>query len=91
MNIPDLLGEGEHEILHLSKRMELDGNIYDREISYLSDHRIYHRFAKNGDWGSGWAYWKIWRTLDEIYQAIDLRRQWEWQVELHPAYIRRLK
>ena len=48
MELPDLF-DGEHEILHLKKRMRLDGDIYDREVAYLSDHQIFHRFAKNGD------------------------------------------
>jgi hypothetical protein len=45
--------DGEFEILHLIKRMKLNGDIYNREISFLSDHQIFHRFAKNGNWGQG--------------------------------------
>ncbi len=79
--------DGEHEILHLSKRMELDGDIYDREVSYLSDHQIFHRFGKNGDWGSGWSYWNLWETLDEVHHMAEKKRETGWTITYHPAYI----
>ncbi len=79
--------EGEHEILHLSKRMRLDEDIYDREVSYLSDHQVFHRFAKNGDWGQGWSYWKLWETLEEVYGIAEKKRGKGWSITYHPAYI----
>lgn len=79
--------DGEHEILHLRKRMRLDGDIYDREISYLSDHQVMHRFAKNGDWGQGWSYWKLWKSLDEVYEVAEKKREKGWTIIYHPAYI----
>ena len=83
--------EGEYEILHLRKRMRLDGNIYDREISYLSDHQVYHRFAKNGDWGQGWSYWKLWQSLDEVYQIAEKKGEKGWTITYHPAYVPGMK
>ncbi len=79
--------DGEHEILHLSKRMRLDRDIYDREVAYLSDHQIFHRFAKNGDWGQGWSYWKLWHTIDEVHSIAAQKREKGWDVTYHPAYI----
>ena len=82
LNLP----EGEHEILHLKKRMRLEGDIFDREVSYLSDHQVFHRFAKNGDWGLGWGYWKLWEKLDEVYEVARVKQARGWQVEFNPAY-----
>jgi|GEM_PF-1074520 len=81
----------EHEVLHLKKRMWLDGGIYEREVAYLSDHQTFHRFAKNGDWGRGWSFWKLWRTLDEIYRIAAKKREKGWTITYHPAYIRGIK
>ena len=83
--------EGEHEILHLRKRMRLDGDIYDREVSYMSDHQVFHRFAKNGDWGQGWSYWKLWYTLEEVYGIAAKKREKGWTTLYHPAYIPGIK
>jgi hypothetical protein len=83
--------DGEYEILHLSKRMKLDGDVYDREISFLSDHQIFHRFAKNGDWGQGWSYWRLWETLNEVYQTAEKKREKGWTITYHPAYIPGIK
>ena len=89
MNIPPAMrDEDEHEILHLSKRMKLEEDIYDREVSYLSDHQVYHRFAKNGNWGTGWTYWKVWQSLDEIYRVLDKKKEKGWKITLHPSYVR---
>jgi len=90
MNMHELLDE-EHEILRLHKRMRLDGDIYDQEVAYLSDHRIFHRFAKNGDWGQGWSYWKLWETLDEIYRIAEEKREKGWTITYHPAYVPGIK
>ncbi|RJR35201.1 MAG: hypothetical protein C4567_14890 [Deltaproteobacteria bacterium] len=66
--------------------MRLDGDIYDREVSFLSDHQVFHRLAKNGDWGRGWSYWKLWKTLDEVYGIAENKREKGWAVIYHPAY-----
>ena len=89
MNLPPAMtDEDEHEILHLDKIMELDGDIYEREVAYLSDHQVYHRFAKNGDWGQGWTYWRVWESLEEIYRTVDAKKQKGWRITLHPSYVR---
>lgn len=85
-DLGEVLSRDEHEILHMSKRMKLDGDIYDREVSYLSDHQVFQRFAKNGDWGRGWSYWKLWENLEEIYDIAQRKEQKGWTVIYHPAY-----
>jgi hypothetical protein len=85
----DTLGE-EVEILHLKKRMKLDGDIYDREVAYLSDHQVFHRFGKNGDFGPGWSYWRLWERLDEVYEIARRKKARGWQVEFNPAWQPRL-
>jgi hypothetical protein len=85
------LFDGEHEILRLNKRMRLDGDVYDREVAYLSDHQVFHRFAKNGDWGLGWSYWKLWENLDEVYRIAEKKGGKGWTITYHPAYIPGIK
>lgn len=81
----------EVEILRISKRMELDGDVYEREVSYLSDHQVLHRFSKNGDYGVGWSYWKLWDKIDEIYDIAKVKSARGWEIELNPAYAPLLK
>ena len=80
-----MLDADEHEILHLYKRMELDGNIYDREVAYMSDHQIFHRLAINGAWAP-WERWKLWKKLDEVYSVARVKKEKGWEVTFHPAY-----
>ena len=75
----------EHEILHLKKRMELDGEIYDREVAYMSDHQVFHRMAVNGSW-TPWQYWKLWRKMEDVYQVARTKAAKGWEVEFHRAY-----
>ena len=77
--------DDEVEILHLHKRMELDGDIYDREIAFMSDHQIFHRICRNGDC-EGWSYWRLWNELKEVYETARLKASRGWEVDWHPSY-----
>ncbi|MGD0216334.1 MAG: hypothetical protein ABSC45_02330 [Desulfobaccales bacterium] len=80
----------EHEVLHMSKRMRLDDEVYDREVSYLSDHQIMHRLAHNGNW-SAWSYWRLWERLEDLHRLADRKRSSGWEITWHPAYISALQ
>ena len=75
----------ESEILRLSKCMELDGDMYDREVAYLSDHQVMHNFAKNGAW-EGWTYWKLWEKIEDVYQIAETKRAKGWTLTFNPIW-----
>ena len=76
MNLTAIEGKAmpdEHEVLHMSKRMRLDGEVYDREVSCLSDHQVMHRLAHNGNW-SAWSHWRLWERLEDLHRLADRKR-----------------
>lgn len=84
MHSPEML-DGEVEILHLHKRMELDGDIWEHEISYMSDHQVFHRIAKNGAWDA-WSYFRLWTELKDVYQVARNKEVKGWSVEWNPNW-----
>jgi hypothetical protein len=88
----DLEECGEVEILHLSKYMTLEdpdpdvAGIFHREVSYMSDHQVFQRIGRNGDYGTGWNFWKLWDKLEDVYKVGREKQSKGWEVTWHPAH-----
>lgn len=82
---PEMLDQDETEILHLKKRMELDGDIYEREVAYMSDHQVFQKLSRNGA-SEGWGYWQLWSELKDVYQVAKIKKERGWTVDWNPRW-----
>lgn len=73
----------EVEILYMHKQVVEDDIIYNFEISFMSDHQVLARSAKNGVWSPYKR--KIWEKLENIYRVAEEKSS-TWEIVWNPMW-----